>query len=241
MQTVITPENLRSFAYCNDAVCARPYRGVALDFIGLGGQAMHAEEVPLGRRLAEKGILYVIPYLNPWNWMSRFAARETDEILDALFARCGVPGGLPVASTGGSMGGLAALAYMHHARHTPVACIVNCPVCDLPYHYTERPDLPRTLYSAFGDAPAETLQKAMEDSSPLHLVSVLPKAQYVVFHCEADRMVSKRRHSDRFVAALRAYQPVEYHAVPDRDHCDLTPEARAQYELAIERAFPGAL
>ena len=59
--------------------------------------------------------------------------------------------------------------YTRYAAVTPVACVANCPVCDLPYHYTERPDLPRTLYSAFGDSDSETLGDAMKKASPYHL------------------------------------------------------------------------
>ena len=55
---------------------------------------------------------------------------------------------IPVVSTGGSMGGQSALVYCAYSKRTPVACVANCPVCDTVFHFTERPDLPRTLYSA---------------------------------------------------------------------------------------------
>ncbi len=240
MNHIITPENLRLFAYCNDAVCAKPYRGIAVEFYGLGCQTMHDEDTELGVKLGKEGVLYVIPYLNPWNWMNALAARETDEILEAVRERCGLAEDVPVVSTGGSMGGLAALAYMCRARRAPIACVVNCPVCDLPYHYTERPDLPCTLYSAYADSSADTLDEAMRASSPLHLASRMPRAEYVVFHCEEDQAVNKQKHSDRFVEALRAYQPVDYYAVPGRGHCDLTPDMRAEYERRILQAFSRA-
>ena len=114
----------------------------------------------------------------------------------------------------------------------PVACVANCPVCDLPYHYTERPDLPRTLYSAFGQYEG-TLEAALQSASPLHLAAGMPESAYYIFHCDQDSAVNKEMHSDKFVEALRAYKPVTYHVINGRDHCDLTEEMRKQYHTYI--------
>ena len=65
MEKIITLENLRSFAYCNNEICKKPIKGIAVSFFGLGGAAMFSEETEEGIRLAENGILYVIPYQNP--------------------------------------------------------------------------------------------------------------------------------------------------------------------------------
>lgn len=238
MEKIITAENLSFFAYTNEAICRRPIRGLALNFMGLGGQTMFSADPPEAIRMAEAGVLYVIPYLNPWAWMNPQAVAQTDEIVDALLARVGCRD-LPIVSTGGSMGGLSALVYTRYARRTPVACVANCPVCDLPYHYTERPDLPRTLYSAFALSAAATLQEAMEAASPLHLAQKgdMPTVSYTIYHCTADQAVNKEMHSDRFVEAMQAVSPVQYFAVPDRGHCDLPEDVRAQYEQTIISAF----
>lgn len=232
MKRVITPENVRMFAYVNDAICRRPIRGIAVEFMGLGGQSRFDAETPVGEKMARNGILYIVPYLNPWAWMNPQAVQITDEIIEAVMERCEAADA-PVISCGGSMGGQQALVYARYAKHTPVRCVVNCPVCDLPYHYTERPDLPRTLYSAFGTAQADTLEEAMEKASPLHLAQKreMPEIDYVIFHCEKDEAVNKQMHSDRFVQAMS--NSVEYYAVPDRGHCDLTDEMRALYEIKI--------
>ena len=239
MKSVITKDNVRSFAYVNDALLEGPARGLAVDFKGLGGMAMYGEDTEegRGRRFGAKGIVYVIPYLNPWAWMNALAVRETDEILEAVFARIG--GRVPVVACGGSMGGLSCLVYTRYAAVTPVACVANCPVCDLPYHYTERPDLPRTLYSAFGDSDSETLDDAMKKASPYHLSlkREMPKIPYTIFHCTADRAVNKAMHSDRFVAELSKFAPVTYIPVPGRDHCDLGEEMGAEYERTIMDAL----
>ena len=233
MKKVINGENVRLFAYVNDAICRRPIRGIAVEFMGLGGQSRCDTELPIGERMAEHGIIYVVPYLNPWAWMNPQAVQTTDEIIEAVMERCGATD-VPIISCGGSMGGQQALVYARYAKRTPARCVVNCPVCDLPYHYTERPDLPRTLYSAFGNTEEETLEAAMEKASPLHLAQKgeMPSIKYVVFHCEKDEAVNKQMHSDRFVQAMG--EGVEFYAVPDRGHCDLTDEMRALYERKIE-------
>ena len=150
-----------------------------------------------------------------------------------MFDAYDLPADLPIVSTGLSMGGLSALVYMVYARRTPVACVANCPVCDLPYHFTERPDLPRTLYSAFFNYDG-TLQEALRSASPLHLVDQMPKeADYFIFHCEEDKAVNKQTHSDRFVELLSKQHNVHYYAVPDRGHCKLTEEMQNLYHAQI--------
>ncbi len=235
MEKKITWETRRRFAYVNDRLCPDVVRGLVLEFPGLGGMAMYEDETEPGRYYAERGILFAIPYNNPWSWMNRQAVGYTDEVVAILTARYGEKGKLPLVATGGSMGGQSALVYTRYAAQTPCACVVNCPVCDLPYHYTERPDLPRTLYSAFYHEPG-SLTEAMEKASPLHLALAgqMPDIPYSVFHCEADRAVDIDRHSARFVGELRRRgYTVMYETVPDRGHCDLTEEAAARYRAAV--------
>ena len=145
---------------------------------------------------------------------------------------------LPVVSTGGSMGGLSALLYARYSARRIAACVANCPVCDLPYHYTERPDLPRTLYSAYGTSDAETLEEALEQASPLHLAQKgdMPRIPYAIFHCCADEAVNKERHSDRLVEQLSRLAPVRYYEVPDRGHCDLPEDMIERYERCVAEA-----
>ena len=235
MKPVVNPDNLRFFAYLNDRVLEGKPRGLVLDFKGLGGMDMFDEDTPRGIKFGKRGILYCVPYLDPWNWMNPAAVRETDAILSAVRETYGP---LPTVSSGGSMGGLCCLVYARYAAVTPVAAAANCPVCDLPYHCTERPDLPRTLYAAYGSADEDTLAEALEKSSPLHLAEKreMPRIPYTVFHCTEDRAVNKEKHSDRFVAAMRAYAPVDYTAVEGRGHCDLG-EMWEAFDGAILKAF----
>lgn len=231
MEKIMTYDTLKCFAYSNDRLCTGKIRGIVLSFFGLGGMAMFDDD-PTGRELAEQNVVYLVPYNNPWAWMNRQAVDYTDELIDVILAHYNLPDTTPIVSTGGSMGGLSALTYMAYAKRTPVACVANCPVCDLPYHYTERPDLPRTLYSAFANYEG-SMKDALESASPLHLVNKLPEAAYTVFHCECDEAVNKAAHSDRFVEALRERMPVTYYAVPEKGHCDLTPEMWAKFREAM--------
>ena len=240
MQNLITAENLRSFAYCNNAICRMPVRGIVIEFFGLGNTSMFWDDTDAGKFYAEQGILFLVPYNNPWAWMNRQAVAFTDELVDLLFEQYSLPENTTIVSTGGSMGGLAALIYTAYAKRTPKACVANCPVCDLPYHFTERPDLPRTLYSAFWNYEG-TMDEALRATSPLHLARAgkMPDVKYTVFHCTADKAVNKDMHSERFLAAMTSRR-IDYRIVKDRGHCDLTPEMWKEYRAAAVSAVENA-
>ena len=229
MNTPINKDNLSFFAYTNAHLMTEKPRGIVVEFHGLGGgRDLIREDWPLSKFLAERGVLYVIPYYGPWAWMSDKSVRYTDEVLDALFDGLELDPDTPIVSSGYSMGGQGALVYCRYARRTPSACAAISPVCDLPYHYTERPDLPRTMYSALYNNEG-TLEDALKSISPLHLAPKMPDIPYTIFHCNKDRAVNIDMHSEKLVAALKAAgKDVTYHIVPDMGHCDLTPE---MYEL----------
>lgn len=229
MENIMTYDTLRHFAYSNDRICQKPIRGVVLSFFGLGGQDMYNGDTADGLFFAAKGILYLVPYNNPWAWMNKQAVSYTDELVDLLINHYHLSPNIPIVSTGGSMGGQSALTYMVYARHTPIACIANCPVCDLPFHYTERDDLPRTLYSAFYYEKG-SVSEVLQSASPIHLIEKMPEADYIIFHCEKDLAVNKENHSDLFVAGMREQgHRVIYHTVPERGHCDLPENMWALY------------
>lgn len=235
MEKIITYETLRSFAYSNGHLISGTPKGVCISFFGLGTVSMINEDSDEAGRYASEGILLLQPYLDPWAWMNRQAVDTTDEILDTVFAHYGTE--LPVCSSGGSMGGQSALVFTVYSRHRIVSCAVNCPVCDLPFHFTERPDLPRTLYSSLFWENC-SLQEALESRSPIHLADRFPRIPYCFFHCTADRSVNKALHSDKLVPVLRAAgHQVVYIAVPDKGHCQLTPEAAEAYHLFISGSF----
>ena len=233
MEKIVTYDNLHYFTYSNDKSCAKPIRGIVVLFCGLGVDPMETTDVIEDAGYAEEGIIYLVPYQNPWAWMNKQTVAFTDELLDVLFEKYQLPDDLPIVSTGLSMGGLESLVYMVYAKRTPVACVPNCPVCDLVFHYTERIDLPRTLYNTFGNYDC-TLKEAMEMTSPMHLVDKMPEsAEYHIFHCEEDLAVNKQLHSDKFVELMRKNHNVSYYSVPGMGHCELTPQMHKLFHSCI--------
>ncbi|MBE6674066.1 MAG: hypothetical protein E7596_03045 [Ruminococcaceae bacterium] len=229
MEKIIRRENLHYFAYTNEKIIKGKIKGIVIDFFGLGGQAMYREDTKTGIALAENDILFITPYTNPWGWMNKDEVGLADEIIDVLKEKHGLTDKTPLVAIGGSMGGLACIVYTKYAKHTPVGCVANCPVCDLPYHFTERVDLPRTIYSAFYAYDC-TLDEALRSCSPLHLASTLPeKTEYTVFHCEKDSAVNIDMHSEKFVKELSKYRHVDYYKVPNKDHCDLGEEMSKKF------------
>lgn len=239
MEKLINYENLRSFAYSNDKICKKPIKGIVLEFFGLGGMNMFDEDTDMGKFYADMGILFVVPYNNPWAWMNPQAVGYTDEIIDVLFDKYELVS-IPIISTGGSMGGQSALVYTMYAKRTPVVCVANCPVCDLPFHFTERPDLPRTLYSAFYNESG-TIGGALKKASPLHLAGDMPSVKYHIFHCDRDEAVNINSHSEKFVSEMKKFgHDISFDVVPGRGHCDLSEDMREKYREyiigAIEKA-----
>lgn len=231
MDKIITYDNLRRFAYSNDKICTKPIKGVIVGFFGLGDMTMYGEDPGNGVMYGQMGILYVVPYNNPWSWMNRQAVGYTDEVLDVLFKKYDLPDDLPIVSSGGSMGGQQSLVYSAYAKRPLVASVANCPPCDMLYHYTERRDLPRTMYSAFYNYDG-TMENAIKSVSPVHLAAEgkMPKITYSVFHCDCDRMVNIDSHSRKLAAEMekKGYD-IHLYVSKDRDHCQLTDEMRELY------------
>ena len=229
MNKIISYENLRGFAYVNDKIVKKPIKGIVLSFFGLGGMTMYRNDFVEGEFYAEKGILYVVPYNNPWAWMNKQAVSFTDEVIDVLIEEHNLPENIPIISTGESMGGQSALVYCAYAKRTPVACVANCPVCDVVFHFTERDDLPRTLYSAVYNEPG-TLDEALKSISPLHLMDKMPGISYHVFHCNEDEAVNINAHSEKLVSQFRDKGfKYTYDVVNGRGHCDLTLEMKRKF------------
>ncbi len=236
MEKIITYETLRNFAYSNDHLIKGDIKGIVLNFYGLNGLSMFSDDFGDACEYAEKGIVYVIPYYNPWSWMNRQSVSYTDEIVSVLIDKYNLAHKVKVVSTGSSMGGLSALVYSAYAKITPCACVANCPVCDLPYHFTERPDLPRTLYSAFGEYNGD-LQSAMRSCSPIHLVEKMPNINYTIFHCGNDKAVNIEKHSKRFVDEMKKNHKINFIVVPLRGHGDLSAQAKLDFNQAILNEF----
>lgn len=238
MNKIITIENLHSFCYLNDDKVLSNPKGLIVEFIGLGGQRMFTS-YDAANIYSEHNILFMVPYINPWNWMNDQAIQEVNELIEVVKEKYQMPS-LKVASTGGSMGGMSALTYSAYAKEVPAIVVANCPVCDLEYHYTERPDLPRTMYSAFYDANSpKDLQDVLKEHSPLRLAEAhkLPETKYVIFHAECDSQVNIHKHTEKLLEVMNKQYDVEFTRVPNKDHCGLDEAAAAHYREVLLDTF----
>jgi dipeptidyl aminopeptidase/acylaminoacyl peptidase len=215
---------IREVSWVGDECLRQPLRGVVLVFHGLGHtgtkQGPSTEELAWGAA----GGLVVFPYYGPWSWMNRAARAFVDDLVDSVWQQFSVPADAPLICTGGSMGGGSSLLYTRYARRKVAGCLANCPVCDMAFHFNERPDLPKTFRHAFRGY-GEGMDAALAEHSPLRQAGQMPDIPYLLLHGGKDQAVNKQRHSDAFVAAMRAAgrTNVEYVEVPDMGHCGPMP------------------
>ena len=208
---------VRKVTWLSDRFTEGPVRSIVLRFGGLGGGDMRSGADLMELEWCTKGGLVVVPFANPWAWMNDATREFVDELVDGVRDLLGLPATTPVISTGGSIGGHAALIYPLYSRQPVKACLAQWPVCDLPFHYGERADLPRTMHSAYGSYGDIT--DRLERNSPVHQAARLPRIPYCIVHGAADQAVAKGPHSDRLVALLRAGgHQVEYLEDPDMGH-----------------------
>jgi alpha-beta hydrolase superfamily lysophospholipase len=206
---MISASSLEKFAWLSFEWTKRPISGIVIRFQGLGTTTMKFDPDATELEWGETSLLTVVPYQDPWGWMNPRTLHFVDSLVDALRTRHDLRAEVPLISVGGSMGGHAALLYTIKSRHPIAACMALWPVCDLPFHYTERPDLPRTMHHAFDNY--EDITDQLVSHSPLHQVQALPDIPYLVVHGEKDVAVKKSAHSDLMVQAMRQRQlRVEY-------------------------------
>ena len=226
---------IKEVAWVGEEYVRGAIRGVVLSFHGLGGglkSAPGTEELEWARN----GGLVVYPYYGPWAWMNRQARAMVDELVEAVYAAHGLSGSAPLICTGGSMGGQASLLYTRYARRRVSACLANCPVCDLKYHFHERPDLPPTIRHALLGYEG-SLDSLLAEHSPLHQAGAMPDIPYRIIHGGKDTAVSKPHHSDKMVAAMRGRKlNVEYVEVPEMGHCGPLPMDVIQQDVAFVAA-----
>lgn len=222
----INKETVGLFAFSNDGLIQGKIKAIVLEFHGLGNMTTSDE---IAKMFADKGILYIMPYDNPWSWMNDVAVKTVDQILDVYFEKYHLDSSIKIVSTGGSMGGLSAFMFTKNSKHRVTACAVFCPVCDLYYHYTERLDLPKTIYSAFAHYDCD-IETAIKSNSSVHQVANLPNIDYYILHGDSDRSVALEKHSAPLVEKLRANgYSVIFDIIPGMDHGCPKGEARERY------------
>jgi len=209
---------LNQVAWIGDKYVHGPVRGIILRFSGLGSTGMKDGADPMELEWGQAGGLVVTPYHDPWGWMNPAMRAFTDELVSGLFARHSLAPGTPVIATGCSMGGYGALLYTCLSGRPVAACAAVSPACDLVFHYTERPDLPRTLHHAFGSYG--DISEALIAHSPWHQADQMPDVPYLLIQGDKDGLVSKAQHADKMAAALRARGlTVDYREQPGMGHC----------------------
>lgn len=211
-------DKMRSVAFIGEAQVRKPIKGIVLNFHGLGDPGLRSLLSYDESEWADAGALVVMPYPGPWSWMNRQARAMVDELVDALYENFGLARSVPLLLTGGSMGGYCSLVYARYTKHSFARCAAIFPVCDLKHHFSERPDLPRTIYHAFNGYP-EPMEDLFREHSPLDQADKMPRVPYFILHGDADKAVNKAAHSDRMVAAMRKVgQNVTYVEVPGMGH-----------------------
>jgi dipeptidyl aminopeptidase/acylaminoacyl peptidase len=127
------------------------------------------------------------------------------------------------------MGGTSSLIFTRYTKHPVTACLANCPAADVTWHYTERPDLPRTFHSAFYGYKGP-FQQILKEHSPLHQAAKMPRIPYLIVAGSKDSSVSQKKHADPLVRALRKHKHnVEYLVLPEMGHCGPLPHAVAEH------------
>jgi dipeptidyl aminopeptidase/acylaminoacyl peptidase len=212
-------DRLADTAFIGSSFVKGEIRAVILRFHGLGAgglkTGLDADEL----QMAGQGGLIVYPYYGPWSWMNRNARMLTDEIVEKVYKEFSLDDTVPLIITGGSMGGHAALNYARYSKRKPAAVVCNCPVTDPRYHFSERPDLPRTFIHAYG-FDGISLEEAFIENSPLEQAEKMPRVPYFIIHGDADKAVNKAAHSDKFVRRMiETGHKVEYIEAPGMEHC----------------------
>jgi len=239
MEKIINYENLKRFAYTNEKYCKMPIKGIVVSFMGCNGYFTSVnDDPPTGKFFGEEGILFITPHNNPWCFMNSQAQDLTNQVIDVLFEHYNLPDSTPIVYSGGSMGGQSALLYTAFAKRKPVACVANCPACDLVYQQRKE-DFTRIIYSAAYHQEG-TFEEAAKTLSPIHNIDKLPPIKYYIFHCDKDEVLDINHHSEAMVKKMKEQGfDVTYHVVPDMGHVSLTPDMQELYNNYIINSIKG--
>lgn len=226
----MTREELKQVAWIGDDWVQGPIRAVVVSFHGLGTTALRTGPSTEELTWSQQGALCVFPCYGPWSWMNRHARAYVHDIIESVYSVYHLPANTPLIANGGSMGGCSSLLFTRYSQRPVAACAANCPVCDIKFHFSERPDLPTSMRYAFHDY-GTTWEQIFIEQSPLCQVEAFPNIPYFIIHGGQDKAVSKENHSDKIVPVMRKRGlNIEYVEVPNMGHCGPLPvEVLTQY------------
>jgi len=230
-------EEIKQVAWVADAYLQKPIRGVIFTFHGLGSPELRDKPNDEELEWAKNGLLVVFPYYGPWSWMNRQSRKFVDDLAASVYAAYSLSADIPFLAHGGSMGGFSALLYTRYAKQKISACVAVCPVCDLKHHFTERPDLPRTIRHAFLGYE-EDFESLLAEHSPVCQAAGMPHIPYFIIHITGDPAVNKASHSDKLVAKMKEHGlDVTYHEVEGTGHCGPLPQEVKDAKLKFIQRF----
>ena len=251
MNEYLSYKTFRNYTYSNDKFCKKPFKGLVVQFHGCGDTDVFNEDIngtvitnnnkthaqKVGEIYAEQGILYIVPYTTPWNWMDDKTATFVDDLVSVLLEEYGLKD-FPIASTGPSMGGLGGLMYTIKSKHQDkiIVCSVNCPVADLVSQFENSDVTRRTILTKFYDSGDKFIE-TVKAHSPIHNVDKFPKIGYHLFHCDKDTAVPIENTERLYNAMKEQGLEVTYHVEPNRGHCQLTKELGGVYRGYVIEAF----
>ena len=228
--------NIADFAYTNEHLLGNPPVGIVPYLHGLGRGQRLKEDLEGGIYLAKRDILLVYPYSCTWGWANEETMGYIDECVDVFLAKYGDT--LPMCIAGGSMGGFSALVYACTTKRKLVACAADCPVCDLPRQFEEKPETRQTIYTAYYGE--KDFLSAIKERSPVANIAKFPHIPYYINHGYGDTAVPKTQHSDLFVSLMRSAGYDVTYAQPDTAHCKYTEESFANYYGFMAEAIRSA-
>ncbi len=220
-------------------------KGIVVEFPGFGGSSCLGGNVNMGeystefaKNAGKQGILVMYMYCGPWSWGNKGVVRLADLVVDALKKHYELPDGIPVVSTGGSMGGLGALVYTHDSRHNVVACMAACPGINIPKCYHEAAHRPSAMLSAVAsyDMP---IAEALRTISPYDNFDTMPKVPYYVV-CNENDSAFDAEEMKGYVEEMKGRGlDVTFKFLPGTSHGEFTDEERVSYQSFIIDAVLG--
>lgn len=215
-------EHFHKLCLSNADLIKGEIKGIALYFTGLGHTSQPGNDMVAAPVCTENGILYILPFYNPWSWMNKKTVDYVDAIVDAAMELYGIPQNAPVGIYGGSMGGHNTFHYAVKSKHNIVAAALLCPCCNVEYEMAYSTN---TIFRSYFEAALEDTDdftSYIHDNSPVNMVEKLPKIPYLFAVGLKDLVLVPSQHSDLMIEKMAAAgHTVERQDYPEVAHCNL--------------------